>query len=382
MKKNRLVLAILLMFTLAFTAFAQNGSFSGEMISEDVDGSAFSAGQNAGSTADVNGILFAAGYNVTAGGTGEHALLAGYSINLSGNYEKDVFAAGNSVSISGNVGRDVFASGNAVTISGNCEGNAHIAAKSIVIDGKIGKNLYLSAEEITISNTADISGQLHYNADAKINAPAFVLSDAFVTEPAYTQDTDEAKESAGITAAGVLSELKGAAFGFIGLLLAAYILLWLTPVWSKVDAKYTSASFSKYAKAFGIGLAVLICVPLASVILMITGVGLRTALLVLFLYGAVITASPVILGFILGSLILRRAFRLKPCYYSELALGLALYKIISLIPVLSAICGVIAVPLGVGVFVLFLEKEKACRTSDPAQPEISAAPGESGTEQQ
>ncbi len=381
MKKKQLVLAILLMFALAFTAFAQSG-FSGEMISEDVDGSAFSAGQNAGSTADVNGILFAAGYNVTAGGTGEHALLAGYSINLSGDYEKDVFAAGNSVSISGNVGRDIFASGNTVTINGVCAGNAYISAKSVVIDGKIGKNLYLSAEKITISNTADISGQLHYNADAKINAPAFVLSDAFVTEPTFTQDTDEAKESAGITAAGILSELKGAAFGFIGLLLAAYILLWLTPVWSKVDAKYTSAPFSKYAKAFGIGLAVLICVPLAAVILMITGVGLRTALLVLFLYGAVITASPVILGFILGSLILRRAFRLKPCYYSELALGLALYKIISLIPVLSAVCGVIAVPLGVGVFVLFLEKEKACRTSDPAQPEISAAPGEKGTKQQ
>ena len=381
MKKKRIVLAILLMFALAFTAFAQSG-FSGEMISEDVDGSAFSAGQNAGSSADVNGILFAAGYNVTAGGSGEHALLAGYSINLSGDYEKDVFAAGNSVSISGNVGRDIFASGNAVTINGVCAGNAYISAKSVVIDGRIGKNLYLSAEEITISNTADISGQLHYNSDAKINAPAFVLSDAFVTEPTYTQDTDEAKESAGITAAGILSELKGAAFGFIGLLLAAYILLWLTPVWSKVDAKYTSAPFSKYAKAVGIGLAVLICVPLASVILMITGVGLRTALLVLFLYGAAITASPVILGFIIGSLVLRHAFKLKPCYYTELALGLALYKIISLIPVLSLICGIIAVPLGVGVFVLFLEKEKACRISDPVQPEISAAPGKNGTEQQ
>ena len=314
MKKKRLVLAILLMFTLAFTAFAQGG-FAGEMISEDVDGSAFSAGQNAGSSADVNGILFAAGYNVTAGGSGEHALLAGYSVNLSGDYEKDVFAAGNSVNISGNVGRDVFASGNAVTITGNCAGNAYIAANSVVIDGKIGKNLYLSAEEITISNTADISGQLHYNADAKINAPAFVLSDALVTDPTYTQDTDETEKDNGITADGILSNLKGAAFGFIGLLLVAYILLWLTPVWNKVDAKYTSAPFSKYAKAFGIGLAVLICVPLASVILMITGVGLRTALLVLFLYAAAITASPVIFGFIIGSLILRRAFRLKPCYY-------------------------------------------------------------------
>lgn len=381
MKKKRLVLAILLMFTLAFTAFAQGG-FAGEMISEDVDGSAFSAGQNAGSSADVNGILFAAGYNVTAGGSGEHALLAGYSVNLSGDYEKDIFAAGNSVNISGNVGRDVFASGNAVTITGNCAGNAYIAANSVVIDGKIGKNLYLSAEEITISNTADISGQLHYNADAKINAPAFVLSDALVTDPTYTQDTDETEKDNGITADGILSNLKGAAFGFIGLLLVAYILLWLTPVWNKVDAKYTSAPFSKYAKAFGIGLAVLICVPLASVILMITGVGLRTALLVLFLYAAAITASPVIFGFIIGSLILRRAFRLKPCYYFELALGLAIYKIISLIPVLSLICGIIAVPLGVGAFVLFLEKEKACKITETTAAKDAAATDENAAEQQ
>lgn len=363
MKKNRIITALFLMLALTFTAFAQN-SFNEGIISENIDGSAFTSGQTAGSNADISGILLAAGYNVNAGGSGEHAMLAGYSVNLSGDYEKDVFAAGKSINISGNAGRDMFIAGDAVTISGTCQRNVFIAASNVIISGKIGGDVYIGAGQITISNTAEISGQLHYNSDAKIGAPAFILSDADVTQP---QDDKNSGADANQSAKDIiLGRLKSGFLGFLGLVLTAFIFLWLTPLWQTVDAKYTGAPFSKYASAFGIGVAVLAGVPLASIILMITGIGIRTALILLFAYAALIAASPIIIGFIAGSLILRHAFKLKPCYYSELALGLAVYKAVSLIPVLSLICDVIAIPFGVGVFVLLLKKDKAARLTETA----------------
>lgn len=362
MKKNRIITALFLLFALTFTAFAQS-SFSEGIISQNIDGSTFSSGQTAGSNADINGILLAAGYNVNAGGSGEHAMLAGYSVNLTGDYEKDVFAAGKSVNISGFTGRDTFIAGNAVTISGTCQRNVFIAASNVIIGGKIGGDVYISADQITISSTAEISGQLHYNSDAKIGAPAFILSDADVT-PSDTdsQNGTQVRESAKDT---VLGKLKSGVSGYLGLILVAFMFLWITPLWKKIDGKYTGAPFSKYACTFGIGFAVLAGVPLASIILMITGIGIRAALILLFTYAALIAASPIIIGFIAGSLILRRAFKLKPCYYSELALGLAIYKAVSLIPVLSFICGVIAIPFGVGAFVLLLRKHKTFILSDP-----------------
>ena len=42
-----------------------------------------------------------------------------------------------------------------------------------------------------------------------------------------------------------------------GVLLLAFVLLWLTPLWETVDRKYYGAPFGRYAKAFGIGFGTL-----------------------------------------------------------------------------------------------------------------------------
>ena len=112
------------------------------------------------------------------------------------------------------------------------------------------------------------------------------------------------------------------ALSFAGVLLLAFVLLWLTPLWETVDRKYYGAPFGRYAKAFGIGFAVLAGVPLAAILLFISNVGVRLALIVLFLYAAAIIAAPVFLGFFLGALLWRGAMKKAPCYYAELAIGI------------------------------------------------------------
>ena len=112
----------------------------------------------------------------------------------------------------------------------------------------------------------------------------------------------------------IVSKLKSAVFRFIGVLLIAYFCLWLTPLWERVDADYTGKPFGKYAKAFGIGLAVLAALPLASIILMVSGVGVRPAFVLLFVVIAAMIAAPMFLGFFLGSLLWRKALKKKQNY--------------------------------------------------------------------
>ncbi len=141
-------------------------------------------------------------------------------------------------------------------------------------------------------------------------------------------------------------------------MLVAFVLLWFTSFFEAVDRRYTGVPFKKYAAAFGIGFGILAGVPLGAIILMVTGVGLRIGLLLLVLYAAVIIASPVVLGFVLGTLIWRKLFRRRECYYAELPIGLAAAMVIKNLPYVGILCAIISVAFGVGVFAQMLGKRE------------------------
>ena len=173
-----------------------------------------------------------------------------------------------------------------------------------------------------------------------------------------------------------LSKLKSRAFTFVGLLLIAYFFLWLTPLFEKVDAKYTGKSFGTYAKAFGIGLAVLAALPLASIILMVSGIGTRPAFVLILVVIAVLLAAPIFLGFFLGSLLWRKALKKDRNYWAELPIGLLLWAILISVPRVGFLVKLITGCLGVGVVTLLLGKKnkRAARPAAPVPAPVEAAP--------
>ncbi len=361
-----LLLVLMLALTLAPAAFA-DVVFSGEgdNLSGSYDSTVLHAGANPTSTAEVKGILFEAGNTVSAGGSSEYAFVAGNMVTFSADNSADAFIAGNSVSFLGDCARDLCIVGNAVEIRGTVGRDLAAAGSRVVLDGQIGGSVYLSGEEIVISDSAVIGGSLRYNSSAKITAPAELLKGAEVYD-----DTHESTESVQETRSpSPLSRLKGRVFGFIGLLLIAYFLLWLTPLWEKIDARYAGKSFGSYAAAFGIGFAVLAAVPLASIILMITGFGLRPAFVLLLVYIAALLVSPVFLGFFLGSLLWRRALKKQANFWAELAIGLALWCILTALPYVAWVTRLVSAPLGLGVCARLFGKK---RSAAPALPETAA----------
>lgn len=337
----------------------------------DVDASVFLAGQNTENNAHIQGLLCSAGYKVNSTGVSEYLIAAGYDIAVGGAAVKDAVLAGCNIEISGNIGRDVYAFGKNISISGTIGRNAKLAADSVSINGTVLGDLDITAGTILISENAVISGKLRYNSDADIVAPETTLQDAEIYEPDVT-DTEFFEEQPSATDL-LLDAIKGIVFSYVGVLAVAMLLLWLTPLWETVDNKYENASFGKYAAAFGIGFAVLVALPLASVILMVTGFGLRLGFTLLMLYLAAMAVSPVFLSYIFGKLLWRKAFKKAVNYPAELAIGVLAWRILASVPLLSFLVGFISIPFGIGVFVLLLGKKKTTAPQIPVSAEVSSA---------
>ena len=402
-----LLLVLLLAASLAPAAFAEF-IFSGDEqnIIGEYDSTVFLAGENPNSAADVKGILFEAGNTVTSAGFSEYAFVAGNTVSFTGENSGDAFVGGNAVSFSGSCGRDLAIAGNSVDIRGSVGRDLLAGGRSVSISGHVGGDVTLAAEEIRISDNAEIEGILRYNSSAKISAPADLLAAAVVYEdnqgsqdiqsilgtqdaPATqdaqdvqdTQDAQDAQNSSEDSGANVpapeapkpksspvLAKLKSTVFKLIGLLLIAYFFLWLTPLWEKVDADYTGKPFGTFAKAFGIGLAVLAALPLASIILFVSGVGVRPALVLIFVVVAALIAAPVFLGFFLGVLLWRKALKKDRNYWAELAIGLVCWAILAAVPGIRVAVKMVAGCLGVGVPACMLGKKKTA-----APPAVQAA---------
>jgi len=393
------LLALLLVFTLAPAAFAEV-EFGEDSISGEHDATVFLASSDPTSTAKVKGILFSAGNTVSIDGESEYAFIAGNTIALNGDVGRDAFIAGNTVGISGNVARDLYTAGNLVNIRGTVGRDIFAGGKTVSLGGEIGGNVCLSADNIQLADDLKIGGTLRFNENAKVTGPKELLDGAVL----YTSDAEPepaAQPEAGTQPEGtpepgitityngssefsastepareknpIVSKLKNFLFTYIGLLLVAYFFLWLTPLWEKQDSKYTGADFGKYAATFGIGFAVLIVVPIAAIILMITGIGVRPAFVMLFVYIAALVAAPVFLGFVLGSLLWRKAFK-RPCnYWAELAIGILAARVLVLLPFVSFAVRLVSTCFGLGSVACMLGKGKK-RAEVPALPEENVSP--------
>ena len=382
MKKTaKLIIALLLcagLFSaLSLTAFAADAGF---VMSEDgsaqltgtQDRTVFLAGQTVDCSAEVKGIVMAAGYNLYVGGSGEYVMAAGYNAAVNGAVEKDAFAAGYSTVLNGEAQRDVFLVGNDVALNGEAGRNLFAGGTRVTINGKVGGDVYVSADSIVIGSDADIAGCLRYNdnADISIRDGSRIGSTATYVGTSADQSYEETESVPESGAHKVWVRVRT----YLGLAAVAFVLLWLTPIWAKLDGKYTGQPFGKYATAFGIGFGVLAGVPLAAILLMVTQIGLRLAFVLLMLYAALIIAAPVFLSFFLGGLIWRRLLKKAPCYAAELPIGILAWWIADMIPVLSAVTALVSVPFGVGVVALLLGNRKAPPVSAPVAEEPAALP--------
>ena len=364
-----LLLALLLTITVLPTAFADM-VFSGEdeNLTGTHDATVFLAGENPMNSAEVNGIIFAAGNTVKVDGTGEYALVAGRTVTVSGSVSRDAFIAGESIVFTGTCERDMAVAGNNVEVMGSVARDLMIYGRNGVISGHVGGNVTIQAQTITITDDAEIEGTLHYNESAQLSGPDEVLSGAVAEQDQSDAGSGSMGSSEPSAASARGAEIKAKVFSLLGLLLVAFFPLLFTSLWENVDARFAGKSFGFYAATFGIGLTVLVVVPILSIILMITGFGLRAGVVLLLIFAAALVASPVFLGFFLGMLLWRKAFGRNRSYGAELAIGLVLWTVLTVIPRAALPFGLCSAIFGLGVLARMFGKRKPAA---PASTELT-----------
>ena len=349
MKKKILLLILMLFMPLVVSAVSVTTEWTNDVLISpspfaEKPGSSFVAGDNVKSDKIVDGILFAAGSNVTVSGTNEYGLYAGNNITVNSTVLKDLFAAGNVISFNKdvNIGRDAYIAGNKIDVSGTINGNLKIYGRSIDLsDTHITGELYIGCESVTIGDNVVVDGKIKYNDDA-------IVSGSFDSNAVIEKYKTASNENTVNGALKAVSEEKvaTAVIAIASIMIVALVLNALFPKINKsLDKKIT---VKKTFANMGIGFAILILLPIAAVIAMITGVGLGIGALALAIYVIALCLSLLPVMVIIGENLLTSVFKLKSNQYLSIMTGVIVVKLVSYIPVFGGIIYFLLMLVGLG----------------------------------
>lgn len=361
MKKTLFSLTAIVIMALAGTVsaatFAGGKSYSlgsKQVINDDL----YAAGNQVVISGAVNEDIVVAGANIlinervgqdllAAGGTitalseiGDSARLVGGQIMIGSNVTKDVVALGGTIQILSGVeiGRDATLIGGAILMGGKVAGKLNIKGDEVEINGLIPGNVKITAaRSLKIGKDAVIGGNLEYFSPqkAQIEEGATIKG-----ETRFTAITANDKKL--YSAKKTLWEIFGA-IAFIKLLTLLVTGLLLIVLFGK----WVTQTVNSVHKTFGWeilrGLVFLIVVPVVSLLLLATIIGIFPAIISLLAYGLAIIISGSMTGVFFGALLWKWIYKTKDLVvdWKSTMAGIVFLWIIALIPFIGWIISLV-----------------------------------------
>ena len=299
---------------------------------------------------NIDGIGFIAGSTVNVNGSMEYGFIAGKDVTVNGNIQKSIYIAGANVKISkdAKINRDLFIVADTVTLEGTINRDAAIGASELVIKtgSKIKGNIDTSADKITIEEGVTISGTLKYNENAKTN----------ISEGATIKKTETYKQDEKVveTTTNYSSTIKSIVNTIVVFVVIATVFSNATP---KTVRIYENNK--KYLKNTGIGLLILCCVPIVSLLLLVSTLGTSLGLILIVLYILGLYLSQIFTGFILGDVIFNKLIKKELNAILVGIIGIVVLKLLMLIPHIGGLITFVSLILGLGtIYELVFIKEK------------------------
>jgi len=328
-----------------------------ERISDDF----YIAGGNVSSAGPITGDLIAAGGNVlinspvtqdviVGGGSitilgtvGDDVRVGGGNITISGQVRGDVVVGGGQTQISGaGVSGDVLWGGGSLRIEAPVAGDLKLGGGEVYINSTVRGNVEFAGEKLTLGQGAVIEGNLTYKSpnEATLEEGARVQG----ATDFQRQDRNKAKE--GVLAFATLAVLTG----FLMKLACALVLALffhryaVTLVRSVVDRPLVE---------LGRGFAAFAILPIASIVLLITILGVPLGIIGLIAIVVLLIFSSLFAPVILGSIV--HKWTLKPATYEvtwlTVLIGVVLYSILGWIPFIGWIAKFALVLMTLGAIV-------------------------------
>lgn len=302
------------------------------------------AGGNVLVSGDVGGDVVAAGGSVSVlGDVRDDLRAAGGNLLLQGAVSGDVVVAGGQVTVGGSVGGDLLAGAGTLRIDAPVKGDMRIGGGDVYLDSTVAGNVEVFAETLTLGSGARIGGNLTYTAarEAKMEDGASVEG-----------ETTFHKRDRTISVGGVVAILSVALIGTLVAQLAAGLLLGL--VFRRYAARIAEISATQPLYEVGRGLVIIIVLPVVSVMLFWSLIGVPLGLLGLLIFVTTMVYLWIITPVLLGSFAYRSFFGGEfDISWKSILLGVFIYQILGLIPIVGWLAQFILMLLTLGAIAKF-----------------------------
>ena len=327
-----------------------------------VNGDLFAAGNLLTVNGVVNGNVFLLGQEVIVNGTvSRGARITANSVTLSGSIGEDLLLLGNSTGIHGGatIGRDLIATVSSLTLDGTVQRRFAGNAQTVTLNGSVGSNVDVGVDDLTITEDASIGGDLTYRSDKM----AEIAGGADIGGDVNHEMAAEAEIETGFSIGSFVPSI-------IGLIMTAVYGTALLLIFPRLTVTASNQLLEKPLMSIGMGIVFLIVVPIVSVLVMITVIGIPLGLIALLLYGIALFSAQVFVGMTLGRLILsffsdgnRRMIQ-----FLGLLLGLLILFGISFIPYFGPWAPLVVIVLGLGGLMLAIGQLRHDQVRGSAQP--------------
>ncbi len=343
------VLVVLSGFSLP--VFAETVVRTGEVVSiaddQRVEGNFYALGSSVSLSGVVAGDVIAAAGTVSINAPVEHDVLAlAGTVGINATVTEDVRIVAGDVTISEAVGGSIFVLGGRLTLLSTAvvQGDVLVLAGDVVINGTVHGDLLGVAERVRVDGVvgsvdmetpalvlgdrAEVRGDVKYTSAAElVRAPGAVVSGNVV------------RNDAGLT--GETVSYRNVAMAFLVSLFAS---LSLYLVARKPLALYARQATHNVAREAFIGFALLVAVPIAIVVLMVSVLGLFLGLIGLTIFLMAIMLALPLMNIIAGTLIGRTFQHTHEVNILLITLGALTVQAMLFVPVIGPIL----------LFVLFL----------------------------
>jgi anti-sigma factor RsiW len=327
---------------------------------ETVDDSLFAAGDTVAVEGTVTGNLIAVGRTVVVRGTVKGDLVsASQRLELSGAVEGNVFAGAEAVLVRGPVGRSVhaFAEDVRVDSSARVEGDLVGFGSEVDVGGRVGRDL------LAFCGLANLRGEVgrHVSAHTRrlqIEGPAKIGGDLL----AHVRKAEDVQVDPGAVVSGKtetrLEKPRKSRFATPGFYF--WKLVWLAAAFltALVLQRLIPGLFAQdrpdggaLLRALGVGLVVLVAVPVGAVLAAFTLVGLPVGLFVLALWLASLYVAFLLVAALVGQSLLQRRGGPPPAFAPLLLVGLVALTVAVNFPYVGGVVRLAVILVGLGLAV-------------------------------
>jgi cytoskeletal protein CcmA (bactofilin family) len=289
--------------------------------------------QNGDITADLSGLV---GQLEVHAPVGDDVRIAGGRVVIASKVAGDVVMVGGELVITSTaeIEGDVLFYGGVLSIEGTVKGSVLARAETIRVDARIGKDISVTAaNELVLGAHADVGGNVRYTSSKE----AMRAIDSVVVGSITRDDTFPlTKQSSGPSLMPLLMLL------FAGLVGRFVFNAHITQVLERTNSSFGHAALT--------GFAVVILVPVAILLLLVSILGIIPGLLLLFWYLLSVGVACALSGMFLGGFLSK--YVTSTASYSPLwiTLGTTLFYALTFLPVVGHILTLVVVLMVLGGF--------------------------------